>query len=198
MKNKTVLGIDVDGCLANFNEAFRAVQIRTSKRDLFPAKWADDQITCWNWPTDQYGYTKEEYKSAWEQVWASDKFWAQLTPYPDTIRFFKSIRPISDDIYFITQRAGRSVKRQTENWLKRYGAGEIPTVLISGDKAGCCEALGITHYIDDKDENCLDVQSKSGANVTMLARGWNHEQIGIPRIDKLEEWVEEVRNGQAN
>lgn len=183
-----------DGVLAQFNEAFKKVQIETSGRDLFPSNWSDDQIECWNWPTDQYTYTKDEYKAAWEKVWASGTFWRQLRPYNGTTVFLKTIKTLSDNIYFITQRRGKMVKAQTENWLKRYGAWDNPTVLISDDKAACCKALHVTHYLDDKDENCRDVV-KVGTKVWMMARGWNHSLQMVPRINSLEEFVEGVKNG---
>lgn len=192
-KDELVLGIDVDGVLARFNEAFKKVQIETSGRDLFPKDWSDEQITCWNWPTDQYGYTKEEYKAAWEKVWASGVFWRQLRPYDGVTNFLKEIKKLSNNVYFITQRRGWAVKSQTENWLNRYGAWYNPTVLISGDKAGCCQALGVTHYLDDKNENCTSVADKPSIKVWMVKRGWNQEQHFIPRISDLNEFVEGVK-----
>lgn len=193
-KDELVLGIDIDGCLAQFNEAFKRVQIETSGRDLFPADWSDEQITCWNWPTDQYGYSKEEYKAAWEVVWTNPKFWKQLRPYDGAIDFLKAIRKLSDNIYYITQRKGVKVKAQTEWWLRSYGAGDDPTVLISDDKAGACKALHITHYLDDKDENCLSVIDTQFTKVWMPVRGWNHQISIVPRITSLMEFVEGVKS----
>lgn len=192
-KDKLVIGLDIDGVLSQFNQAFKVIQIKTSKRDLFPSDWKDEQIVCWNWPTDQYGYTKEEYKAAWTEVWESPNFWMQLAPYPDAIQFLKKMRCLSNNIYYITQRAGLNVKGQTENWLRRFGGGDNPTVLISDDKAGCCEALEITHYLDDKNENCVSVLQNPNTLVWMQARGWNHEICGVPRITKLDQFVEVIR-----
>lgn len=192
-KDARVVGLDVDGVLAQFNEAFKLVQIETSGRDLFPPNWSDEQISCWNWPTDQYGYSKEEYKAAWEVVWASTNFWNKLWPYAGVADFLRQVRGLSDNIYYITQRRGVVVKAQTENWLRRYGAGDNPTVLISADKPTCCQAVRITHYLDDKDENFDDMPPATSCY--MMARGWNHERSDVPRIKRLEEFLEGVRNG---
>ena len=187
-----VIGVDVDGVLADFDTGFKKVVVESSGKDLFGEGWTPNDITTWNYTKDQYGYTLEEDKAAWESVKASPSFWYDLPPLDGCFDFLQSLSgDFIEDVYFITQRMGRHVKVQTEEWLFTNGYRDVPTVLISGDKAGCCKSLGITHYIDDKNENCRDVFDAEGTiEIYMLARPWNRQLLGITRLTTLQEFLD--------
>jgi hypothetical protein len=43
-------------------------------------------------------------------------------------------------------------------------------------------------YLDDKDENCVSTH-EAGVETYMLARPWNHEVPGVPRLAVLDEFA---------
>ncbi len=187
------IGIDVDGVLADFNRSFIERVIEVTGKDLFPPRPFD--IPTWDYP-QHYGYTNTECSLVWENIKTDDSFWYQLFPYDGAPEFLSKLHGGHHDIYFITSRPGLNTKSQTENWLEFHHYGmdtevySYPTVLISSDKGGCAKALKLDLYIDDRTENCLDVNHASpGTRTIMLARPWNVAQPGILRVETLDQFV---------
>lgn len=193
--SKLTLGIDIDGVLANFSVGYKNLMEKETPfrfpdiSDTFPNTWYWDRAA---------GVPPEEEKRMWSIIKADPTFWFNLPAYDDVEFFAKFIRslPREHNVYFITQRAGFAEKWQTEQWLKIHGF-LAPTVLISGEKGDLCKALKVTYYIDDKNENVLDVARKSFETKNyQLIRPWNSQQgIGldiIPRLANLAEFQAEI------
>lgn len=193
------VGIDVDGVLANFNESYIRRVIAITGRDLFPPRPFD--IPTWNYP-ESYGYSEHEIARVWDTIKADRIFWVALFPYPEAhavmAHIANCIRSQKDDVYFITARPGETAKAQTERWLADkfpYLQCPVPTVLISGHKGLCAQALGLDAYIDDRWENVLSVARShwKGASPTcrtyLMDRPWNRdydaEAEGIIRTDSV-------------
>jgi 5'(3')-deoxyribonucleotidase len=201
------LGIDVDGCLADFNHPFIDRCVQVTGKDLFPPRPFD--IPVWDYP-QHYSYTADETSAVWENIKADPWFWYNLPTYPNTIQSLKAIarqRQLGDDVYFITSRPGLNAKDQTERWLFKHTwdiplANGSPTVLISSHKGLCAQALDLTHYIDDRDKNALDVASMhwKGEPPTvktyLLDRPWNRacdaDAYGIRRVASISEMMENL------
>lgn len=172
-----ILGLDIDGVLADFVTAYIDAFITHTGKNLFPPRpfpWTDweHQELC--------GYTPADSELVWSKLNDSTDFWEQLNAYSDidhTIRLANHF-----PTYFITSRNGHNVKGQTERWLSRHGVLH-PTVLISSHKGLCCKALGITHYVDDRTENCESVVADSPTTAcTMIAQPWNRQIPNVPRL----------------
>lgn len=187
------IGIDVDGVLADFNQDFIQTVIDATGKDLFPPRPFD--IPCWDYP-EHYGYTAADTKHVWQDVIIPDPtFWVSLEPYPGTeaaLQLLKDRDDEHDEVYFITARPGTFPKHQTEVWLRAHH-GDFnwrPTVLISGMKGQCAEALRLDKYIDDRSENVLDV-SRECKGTYLMTRPWNKdldcEKYGITRVTSIEE-----------
>lgn len=150
------LGIDIDGCLADFNSAFIDRIIAITGKDLFPPR--PFEIPTWDYP-QFYGYTREDLVVVWRSIQADTRFWAELPEYPGTaeaLKYLNARRVAGDDLYFITARPGAEAKKQTENWLLQHWpmpyAPQV-TVLISPRKDLCATALDLDLYVDDRDIN---------------------------------------------
>lgn len=191
------IGFDVDGVLADFNRSFIDRVVAVTGKDLFPARPFD--IPLWNYP-QHYGYSDKDLEYPHGPVWSSvvndPTFWYMLYPYDGVPEFLAKLDSGVHDIYFMTNRPGLTSKAQTENWLEFHGFGastqafSYPTVMITIEKGACSKALNLDLYIDDKDENCLDVHYLSPKTRTvMLARPWNHAQQGIPRVESLDQFA---------
>ncbi len=172
------IGIDIDGVLAQFNDAFILRVIQVTNKDLFPARPFD--ILTWHY-AQSYGYTDTEVSAVWESIKADKYFWQRLGPYDTAEADLDALYDCQEaghEIYFITARPGIWVKRQTEIWIQTHGyyiRFRIPTVLISSHKGLCAQALNLDAYIDDKDENVMDVLTRSfGKTKTfVMDRPWN-------------------------
>ena len=192
------IGVDVDGCLANFNQAFIGLLIAQSGRDLFPVHPYDPAE--WHYPAT-LGYTTEEMDRTWAHIEASTEFWENLDGYPDAAQFLRNLdwrhRRAGDDIYFITSRPGRRAKEQTEAWLDLRGF-EGATVLISSLKQLCCTALQLDYYLDDRTENLVDVVCEfeftgASARAYRLMRPWNRPVYGCEDVKSLAEFLERIK-----
>jgi 5'(3')-deoxyribonucleotidase len=192
--NKLILGIDIDGVLADFNNGFAERLRSITGRDLLP-----EDVTSpptWNWP-QHYGYTDPEVAATWEHCWKDDEFWRDLSALGRVDEFFDDII-YGNDIYFITARIGVDVKRQTEDWLEMYGF-QSPTVLIAYDKGPLAKALKLTHFIDDRDKNCEEVADLSPqTQVFLLDRDYNRasqtmlKAMGITVAVNRDQFVEAI------
>lgn len=186
----------MDGVLAQFNESFINRIIGVTGVNLFPSQPFD--IPEWHYP-QAYGYTEEQLSKVWDSIEADKEFWLNLRSYPETIEFLWELEEMNHrlkplDVYFITNRAGVLAKYQTERWLRSNGWLRDPaTVLISGEKGLCCQALKIQFYIDDNMTYCRDVLLNSGARVFMLARTWNEPTGGIKRLAKIKDFLTELK-----
>lgn len=178
-----ILGIDIDGVLADFNFQFINFIVTHLGEDRFPEH--PFEPPTWDYP-QHYGYTDAQMDEVYKEIGRSSFFWELLKPYPN-------IRPVIDyanhyPTYFITSRFGVDVKGQTERWLMEHGVIH-PTVLISAHKGYSCKAIHATHYIDDRTENCIDVRRDSPTtHCTMIKRAWNKDIAEVPRMT-LDEWV---------
>lgn len=184
------IGLDIDGILADFNRSYMALLVELTGEDKFGPDYVP---TTWAYPTS-VGYTKENETDAWEIIKHSN-FWSILDAYPGVDEFLSNL-PTNHDYYFITSRPGERAKLDTEDWFMQHGV-DLPTVLISSEKGECCHALNIDLYIDDKNENVLDVLDKSpSTDVYMLGRPWNSQQsvndFLIPRLATLTEFLEAI------
>lgn len=186
------IGIDVDGVLAAFEQGF-APLLTAQTGVVFPRLGQADWPDTWNWGL-AHGISEGEVGRAWNTLKTNPVFWAALPPYADTefalCQLYSRQVFHDDEIYFITNRMGVRVKSQTETWLDRYGFPH-PTVLISGHKGLCAQALHLHTYIDDKPENCLQVSTMSKTRVFLMDRPWNQAfnnmLQGIPRVKSLPE-----------
>lgn len=203
-----VIGIDLDGVLANFNAAYRARLISVTGRDLIPFEvcrgWTSAETPpTWNY-APYYGYTPEEDADTWRSIRTDPTFWQNLRGLPGALEMLNGLAarltglydPIPE-VYFITTRPGIDVKGQSESWLMNAGI-DIPTVLITrGEKGDLARGLGLTHFLDDKPENCLSVKTLSTTTETfLLACRYNEwaqddaQYTGVRRIGRLDDFTE--------
>lgn len=174
------VGIDIDGCLADFNEGYRRILTLVNGEDRFNGEL---DPPCWSYEA-HYGYTKDDVRQAWKHIIASPNFWYSLAPYDRTRVFLLSLYQLTHkgDFYFITTRPNSStVKGQTERWLTEMGYRGFPTALIARESKGLLAAgLGLTHFLDDKPENCFEVKTaQPDCEVYLLSHRynlWSHEQ----------------------
>ena len=155
------LGIDVDGVVADFRTAFRAI----AERELGIAP--DDVET---------ELAKPDVERLWRSVASATNWWLDVPPYePDQIeRLYALVRRARWDVFFMTSRpasAGDSVQLQTQVWLERHGF-YLPSVLTAptGARGELTRSLRLDLALDDRMVNCLEIISASNAKALMILR----------------------------
>lgn len=216
------LGVDVDGVLADFNRGYLSILEHVSGGKKCELSTSGAEPNCWHWP-ERYGYTKAHADEAWRVIKASPMFWASLPPYLETEAVISTLRELyahEHEVYFITNRMGLHPHAQTLGWLMNQGF-PLPTVLVSEDKGPIAKGLKLTHFIDDKPENCWEVDEECNTielsdgtrqrlkdapcRVFMLKRAWNdHQRIveeaserGITIVPTLRHFFEELAHEEG-
>lgn len=168
------IGLDLDGVFANWNRAYYQVLVDLTGKDLV-SETERENPAVWYWPR-HYGYTVEEEMAGYKATAGDPHFWVKLEPYEHTQKFFAVAQQLGHDLYFITTRPGIQSKRQTEEWLEMWGIA-YPTVLLGQSpkaKGQLAAGLALTHFIDDRAENCREVKAASPeTQVFLLDRNYN-------------------------
>ena len=160
------IGIDVDGVLANFRDAFHQAARACGVRDVADA---DD-------PKSAHSIGQKDVKRVWEHIAKTPNWWMSLDPYePDQIaRLYSLTRAAGWEVFFVTNRpasAGDTVQFQTQWWIERHGF-YLPAVLtVPGSRGEIANGLRLDLLIDDLVMNCVDVVGASTAKAVLLLRG---------------------------
>ena len=174
------IGVDVDGCLANFNQAF-AQKFRLHGF-VIPQELADNPPT-WDWPQNTCGFSDNLVTGIWNEIDRDTEFWMNLEPLPGAIAALDTLDNLAEEgheIVFMTLRRGDRAKRQTEIWLEQHGM-TFPTVLTTPQgKARPAYELGLTHVVDDYprilQDYCLHAQAlKPYPAIYMVEHLYNQE-----------------------
>ena len=155
------LGIDVDGVVADFRSAFRAL----AERELgITAKDAESDLT------------KADIERLWRAIAGMANWWLDVPAYePDQIdRLYSRVRQSRWEVFFVTSRppsAGDSVQLQTQVWLERHGFF-LPSVLTApaGARGELARCLRLDIALDDRIVNCLEITSASNSKAVMVLR----------------------------
>ena len=155
------LGIDVDGVVADFRSAFRAL----AERELgLPASGVETELS------------KADVDRLWRVVAGTTNWWLDVPAHePDQIkRLYAQARTARWEVFFMTSRppsAGDSVQLQTQVWLERHGY-LLPSVLTtpSGARGEVARSLRLDLALDDRMVNCLEIISASNSKALMILR----------------------------
>jgi len=184
------LGIDVDGVVADFRTAFRALAERELGRTA-----ADAEAEL----------SRSDVDRLWKCVAGRTNWWLDVPPYePDQIiRLYDQARHSRWEVVFLTSRpasSGDAVQLQTQVWLERMGF-YLPAVLTTpaGARGELARALRLDLLMDDRMVNCLEIISASNAKALLIARGTPEESAqataearGIGVVNSLSQGIDAI------
>lgn len=175
----SIVGLDVDGCLANFNVSYAKIMKEVSGID-FP-DFTKEEPPCWEYDK-KAGLTSDQIKECWKIIKKDKRFWFNLLPLPQTEDFLGELDASEHEVYFITDRLGWMPQYQTGCWLQQFFTD--PSVIISRrGKGKVCHALSIDYYIDDKVENIEDVWANAPlTQAYLLKKPYNKKLHGIDNV----------------
>jgi len=158
------IGVDVDGVLADFRQAFHKAAEACGVRDVD----SDDPATA-------HSLAQRDVKRVWDYVAKTPNWWMTLAPYePDQIaRLYNLTRALGWEVFFVTNRpasAGDTVQFQTQWWIERHGF-YLPAVLtVPGSRGQIANGLRLDLIVDDLVMNCVDVVAASTSKALLLLR----------------------------
>lgn len=141
--------VDIDGCLANWNEAFYELlaSLHGDAHAGLPT------FKTWDWPKTECGYTQKQVDAAWDKI--DDMWWMALQPYPGTFDALKLLAWLDEvgktQVTFVTGRYP-SARNASALWLVDHGY-RSPHVLTTSRKEAVAKALaanGPVAVIEDK------------------------------------------------
>lgn len=156
--------------------------------------------TSWEYTDEQ---TREQFHATWAQLTATPNLWLTESPLPNTSRLVKLTHDLFNIVYFITDRAhtpGLPTVLQTKIWLAYTFPGisqwENVIVTTGKSKGGTAADLKLTHFIDDRPKNCVEVQAAvPDCHVYMCNATWNKTDPwpGEKRVKDFDEFADIVR-----
>lgn len=183
--NHHIIGMDIDGVLADFNTAYvDLVERHTGVRlELPPKTW------------DYAKAAGVDDSAVWAEI-AQGAFWRDLPILPGACDVIARLNSLPN-VYYITTRPGHWAKAQSEYWLINHGA-DCPTVIVSKDKGAIAQGLGLTVMVDDKPENldavmngCWDGNFDDPMNI-MLRAPYNERVVNEFYVTRVIDSVVEL------
>lgn len=184
------IAFDIDGCLANFTDAYAARIVKVTGENRFPKPM---HIPCWDWDK-HYGYTDDQIAATIEDISKDRLFWEKLDPIALPIVFTKiELLSKEHDVYFLTNRFGTNCKQQTEKWLYKQGI-YYPTVLIGSNKRPLLDTLKIEFFVDDKLETMNEVSSPKKPHFYLLDTTYNknRRKESIQPVESVKDALEKA------
>ncbi len=184
------IAFDLDGVLADLHGSFANTAIRlfpeldrsivgspeiaASPPDLeeFPTEVAAAPTA----PVAKVSLTNTQSAAVWHELSATTNFWESLDEIEPGL--VTKLAMVAEErrweVLFITSRPraqGRTVQRQTQRWLEAKGFPMPSTYVVHGSRGQIAKALHIDVVVDDRPENCLDVELESRAAAILVWRG---------------------------
>lgn len=151
------IGVDIDGCLADFLGAAHAIAYREQGIDLL------SHTEEW-WPAD------ESVRMLFTAYCCEPDFYRGLVPISGAVEGTRWLKKHLDKMYYITHRP-RAARANTLWWLKRFGFPEAELIMPRGPKIVTAKRLGLHYFIDDR---VTTVQEMQGAGIQAYLFVWSY------------------------
>ena len=166
------LGCDVDGVLANFDDAYQAVARQLFNRSI--EEMSPEDAAMGDIPT-------REAARVWAEISRAQNWWVRLPSYePFQIeRLYRLMRSLKWEVVFFVNRPptqGDSAQFQTQWWLETQGF-YLPSVLeVQGSRGEIARALKLDLVLDDRLDQCIEIVGASQSKAILVQRSINQAQ----------------------
>lgn len=153
--------------------------------------------------------TARQQQAVWRVARDTENFWATLREIePGSVRHLATLALEHHwEVIFLTQRpqtAGETSQVQSQRWLKRHGFA-MPSVFVvpGGSRGRIAQALDLHIVVDDRPENCLDVNVESKARAILVWRRSaesmpaNARRLGIGVVSSIAECLDVMQEIDA-
>jgi 5'(3')-deoxyribonucleotidase len=190
------IAFDMDGVLADFDTAFRDVELRLFPEEPAPVEKPEDRAEIeerqGQMPTSEGQKDKtaepprvlarRKMDVVWGEIESTKDFWSTLKPIdPGAVRRIQEMTIRHGwEVFFITQRPkteGETVQRQTQRWLAEQGFAWPSVLVMPGPRGRAAAVLHLDYIVDDSPKNCVDVISDSNARALLIAGGDDERTI---------------------
>ncbi len=160
------LGIDIDGVLADFRNAFRDTARECLRREVVSDALADNSLS------------HVDIDRVWNHIARRPNWWMTLRAYePGAIASLYTLaRSNKWEICFLTKRpasAGDSVQFQTQWWLEQQGFYLPAVITVPGSRGDLANALRLDLAIDDQFVNCAEIIGAGPTKALLMLRDPN-------------------------
>jgi uncharacterized HAD superfamily protein len=190
---KVRIMLDMDGVIANFYNGFASHLNSNYGCTLDPAKEPK------NYPFEDWGHGVDtiDFNDA-SYNWIKQNGFEKLPAYSGIKEFVKQLMSLYD-VYIVTARIGdweqkfssdikNQIKKNTYNWLKKYGIPSTKLYFVH-DKVPFCKEHGISIIIEDKLETALKA-AKEGIHTILIDREYNNSKANRFRIYRVYDFDE--------
>ncbi|OGQ76670.1 MAG: hypothetical protein A3G40_14260 [Deltaproteobacteria bacterium RIFCSPLOWO2_12_FULL_57_22] len=183
-----ILGLDIDGVVADFLSPFLQVVARKTGMGAIAA----ETITDFNFKEHPFLTEAIVWKSM-EEVSYDPAFWRGLSSLISDEDWHR-LEALSGQgkLVFVTHRYERetySIPQVSCDWLRRHGISRPVVYFTQEPKGQLVQDLGVSLFVDDRFENCQNVAEKTGAIVLMPHRTYNQE-FTHPRVRRIQNFNE--------
>lgn len=169
------IGLDIDGVLANFPQAFIERAAEFDLADKFPKDWT--AVDSW-----QIASCPDAFTTVWESIGRDSAFWLSIDPMP-----YSNPLHFKPDCYITSRRIDGWVSQQ---WIayNRFPTAEVITVSQPLDKLQHCLDRGLDLFVDDHIETVKHLRD-NGVNAVLYEAPYQrgHDCLGLPTIKHLSE-----------
>jgi hypothetical protein len=160
------LGIDIDGVLADFRNAFRDTARECLRREVGSDSQTDNSLT------------HVDIDRVWNHIARRPNWWMTLRAYePGAIaNLYTLARSHKWEVCFLTKRpasAGDSVQFQTQWWLEQQGFYLPAVITVPGSRGDLANSLRLDLAIDDQFVNCAEIIAAGPTKALLMLRDAN-------------------------
>lgn len=188
------IGIDIDNCIANFDDTLLKEYIKHDKQ-LRNSGMIDENAKYVR--IGMFDWTEEEENTFYHEN--IEEFAKKLKPLEDASYYMKKLKEEGHEIYIITGRDNGEYKNPyelTQDWLNKHEIVYDELIFTNAydkvSKTRKCLAYQVDLMIEDSIEISLDLQKNDIKVFTMNTR-YNQKEENLDRVSNWKEIYERIR-----
>jgi uncharacterized HAD superfamily protein len=173
----TKLGIDIDGCLNDFQAALALILARDYDSHPDPSEY--EMLGDLNLKTI------EQYRDFWDKY--NEELFRLLNIEENAVQVTSYFKKKGTEINIITARE-YNVAKLTEQWLNKYNVERDNLFFAAGNKLDVCKWKQIEYMIEDKPDNAI-LLAENGIRVLLFDRPYN-KKVEHSNVKRVYNWMD--------